>query len=221
MKLGRLVGVIFAAVLAISLCAASLASAAAPEFSSTAKLTTTGGTGVLATATESVTCTANSSAGEITGVHKVGKVVVTFTGCTGKVGSGTACSVKSNGSSAGSVVTKTLSGELGSVTSTEAASGVGLLLLPETTKAFVNLEGTCLEPESSTVEGNIAGEASPIKTSSTTGKLIFTGAAGVQSIKSIGILGTTVKPKLTAFGAIAASENTSDAITFSKAIEVT
>ena len=144
--------------------------------------------------------------------------MVTFSGCSGKEGTKT-CTVKGGGGGEGTVITTTLDGELG--TTTEAPSGVALLLLPTTGHVFVTIEGTCLEPKEAAVEGTIAGEASPIGKYQTTGKLIFGGGAGVQSIKSVVVLGVTVKAKLTAFGSVAASENTSEAITFSKPVEVT
>lgn len=221
MKLSRLVGIALAAIFAISLVAASVASAAAPEFvGGTAKFTTKSGSGTLETAAQKVTCTSDISTGEVNGAHTVGTVVVTFSGCSGKRGTET-CSVKNKGGTLGTVVTNTLDGELGKVAKAEAASEVGLLLLPATGKVFVTLEGTCLEPTSAAVEGAIAGEASPIGKKQTTGSLIFTGSAGTQSIKTIEILGTSKKASLKAFAAESASENVSEEVTYSKEIEVT
>jgi hypothetical protein len=55
---------------------------------------------------------------------------------------------------------------------------------------------------------------------STTSKLIFSGSAGSEKIKAIEVLGLAVKPKLDAFGLVAASEATSEELTFQEVVEV-
>lgn len=221
MKLSRLAGIALATICATSLVAASVASAAAPEFvGGPAKFTAKTGTMVLEASAQTVTCTSGVSTGEVNGTHTVGSVIATFTGCSGKRETST-CTLKNRGGTAGTIVTSTLDGELGKVAKAEAASEVGLLLLPSTGKAFVTLEGTCLEPELSAVEGAIAGEASPIGKKQLTGSLIFKGGAGSQSIKTIEILGVSKKASLKALAAEAASENIGEAVTYAKEIEVT
>jgi hypothetical protein len=221
MKIARLAGMIFGVVLALSLVTVAAASAADPEFKGSTKQTfkTTSGTGTLeSSAGTKIVCTKDGSVGEVQGASKVGKVVVTFTGCNGEEG-GSKCTAQSAGAKTGEIITKTLDGELGLVAKTEAASGVGLLLLPESGKEFVSPEGSCLTK--APVEGSIAGEASPIGVLSTTGKLSYTGSAGSQGIKEITVLGSVVKPKLSAFlGIVAASEDTSEEITYAGKIEV-
>jgi len=215
MKIARLVGLVFAAVLAVAAVSASAAMATAPEFSKTAKFTGAGlGANVLTASTTSISCTGESNTGEITGVKKVGKVVVKFTTCTANSG---ACEAKSTGAKSGEIVTLTLKGELG--ITTQSATGVGLLLEPETTKKFVHIEASCTSPTETEVSGTIAGEASPIKSSQTTGKLVFGVTSGAQNITAINILGTTVKPELEAFG-VKATQATVNDVTYSAAVEV-
>jgi hypothetical protein len=67
-----------------------------------------------------------------------------------------------------------MDGELGSVKPAEAASGVGLLILPTAGTAFVTLEGECLPLSPSPVDGSIAAEVTPVNgTILNDGKLIF------------------------------------------------
>lgn len=224
MKLARLCGLIIGLVLAVNLVAVAVASAASdPEFKDSVKQTfkTSSGTSTLASALQSVTCSSDSGSGEVQGVSKVGNVVVTFSNCVAKEGEKAACTAKTDGGSTGIITTRTLDGELGLVAKAEAASGVGLLLLPETTKVFALISATCLEPALFAVEGQIAGEATPIGVLSTTGQLILTGAVGNQSIKKITVLGTSIAPKLTAFSALQVSESTTESITYNGPIEIT
>jgi hypothetical protein len=211
-----------AAVFAINVIAVASASASSPEFKpGTAQLfTTSSGEGTLENSlgAEKVYCSSDTSHGEVTGSHTVGNVVVTFHNCTGKASSGT-CTAKSSGGTPGTITTGTLKGELGTVKTSEAASGVGLLLAP-VTGSFVTLEGSCLT--TAAVSGSIAGEVTPLNTLSTTGKLIYAGSSGTQTIQSITVLGKVEKPALTAFaGLVSASEATNEAVLFTSAVEVT
>jgi hypothetical protein len=221
MKISRLIGAILAAVFAVGLVMAAAASAAAPEFSpGSGTLSTTSNAGTLEASLgeEKIYCTGDKSVGTITGVHTVGSVVVTFTGCKGKKGK-EECEAHSTGKT-NEIVTNTLKGELGTVATSEAASGVALLLEPASGTAFVTTEGSCLT--TAAVSGKIAGEATPIKSKSTTGKLIFVGSAGAQKITKVNVLSAEVEPKLTAFaGLVSASEATSEEVKFSQVIEVT
>src|SRR5580692_1228748 len=183
MKHARLVTVILTAAITMSVVVGSLvgtgtASASAPEFSpgtpnaftgdgSTSQLETTSGT--------RIHCLNSVSHGEITGAKTVGNLVVVFHNCSSSEGSG--CSIKSTGGPNQSlIITKTMDGELGSVKPQEAASGVGILILPSPGTAFVTLEGPCLLVEPSPVTGSIVGEVTAVNgTASTDGKLIFQG----------------------------------------------
>jgi hypothetical protein len=225
MKLSRLVGLIFAAVLAMGLMAVSAAFASPPEFlpGTPQPFTSDSGTGQLETSTGTkIKCLTDLDKGEVTGPKTVGNVVVIFHNCSSPEGSG--CSVKSEGGPNSSlIITKTLDGELGSVKPSLAASGVGLLLLPTTGTVFVTLEGSCLPLSPSPVDGSVAGETTPINgPSALDGKIIFqgSGAAGVQKISEINVLGTVVKPSLKALGLLESNEITVDLILFSKDVVV-
>jgi hypothetical protein len=184
------------------------------------KFTASSGTGALETAsTSAITCQSDSTTGEITGETKVGSVMLTFSGCHSAEKSG--CTVKGGGAGSGQILTKTLEGEIGSVKTSEATSGVGLLLLPTTGTEFASVEGPCLIAETIPVDGTIAGEVTPINVSSTDSKLIFTGSAGAQKIKAISVLGTTVKPELKALGLLEASETSNELLVFEEAVTVT
>jgi hypothetical protein len=226
MKIARLAGLALMAILAVSAVVASAAFAAGPEFKPSTKqvFNTTSGTSTLVgdNGAETVTCTADSSKGEITGAMSVGKVVVHFTGCKSTGSGGSGCTIKSiNGApAAGEIVTNTLKGELGTVKTTEAASGVALDLEPESGKIFTELEKTTCTKETK-VTGSIAGEASPLNAKQTTGKLIFTTKSGKQAIAAVNLLGAVVmEPELVAYTSTA-TETTNEAITFTSAVEVT
>jgi hypothetical protein len=222
MTISRLLGLIFAAVLAIGLMTATAASAASPEFLPGAlnKFTGESGAGTLESgASEAVTCTDDTTAGEITGPKTVGGVMVTFLGCTSPENGG--CSVDSPGAGSAKILTATLDGELGTVKTTEAKSGVGLYLLPTSGTEFVELLGTCLTVNDAKVDGSIAGEANTVKNGlSLVGSLTFRGSKAVQSIKEINVLGHILKPELKAFGLVGASETTTELLDYEKDVEV-
>jgi hypothetical protein len=222
----RLLGLALIAVLAVSAVAVS-AAFAEPEFKPSTKQSFTGtsGAGTLEDSlSETISCTSDESTGEITGALTAAGIVVTFHGCKGKKGSGgTACTVKStNTTSPGLIITSTLKGTLGLVPTSQAASGVGLLLQPESGSKFVEIEAAACASEAP-VEGSIAGEVGTTKVLSKTGKLIFTGSAGTQNIKNITVKGKGETPALTAFfGAVKASQTTTEETKYgSVAVEVT
>jgi hypothetical protein len=168
--------------------------------------------------TESVSCTSDNSNGEITGPRTIGAVVIVFSGCRG-LGSAGKCTAKSTSAKGGEIVTATLKGELGTVKTSEAASGVGLLLLPASGTSFTTIEGTCLT--AATVSGDVAGEVNPTFTTTKSLNVLLLGKAGMQGIKAINLLGRVEKPSLTAFaGLVAASENTTEVLLFTTAVEV-
>jgi hypothetical protein len=181
------------------------------------------GTTALAVSTGSVTCSHTSiGAPKLTSSDTIGGIVLTSTGCKAKIGT-EECEANSVGASAKTIVTHTLKGELGQVSGSEAASGVGLLLEPTTGKEIAKLAKTSCVSETS-VAGAVAGEFTPVNTGATaklqtTGKLSFAVKSGQQKIKSIILQGTTVKPKLTAFG-LEATEEEGDELTFEEPMEV-
>lgn len=222
MKLYRLAGLICIAVLAVCLVGASAALAAGPTFKPSTKnpFTTSSGVGQLESSSgEKIECKKDTGHGEITGEATVGHVVVVFEECSGKKGT-TTCKVKSKGATGSEeIVIATTKGELGTVATTEATSGTGIYFTPESGKVFTTPEGSCITDAAT--EGSLAGEATPVGSSSTTGKVVFTGAAGNQSIKKITVKGTTSEsPSLTAFGIVGVSENTTETVTYEKAVEV-
>jgi hypothetical protein len=87
MKQLRIIGAVLGAIVVLSAIASATASAAAPEFSAGAagtKFTGKSGAGTLSTkAKGTVSCTADTVTGELTGTtKKQGKATVKFTGCT-------------------------------------------------------------------------------------------------------------------------------------------
>jgi hypothetical protein len=219
MKLSRLVGLVFAAVLAIGLMAVGTASAVAlPLFTPATLNRFTGKSGLSIlenSATKRIDCTSDSSEGEITGPHTVGSVVVTFSGCTSAEGSG--CSVDSGGV-AGQITTNTLSGELGL---TLPVDETGLLLKPASGTTFVKILGTCVTGSPISINGNVIGLSTPNKTLSKTGKLVFAGSGGAQNIKEIDTLAGKIEAKLVAFsGLVTASQTTTEELTYAHAVEV-
>jgi hypothetical protein len=204
MKHTRLASVILTAAIATVLLAApGTASASPPEFSpGTLNIFTgEGSTSTLETSSGTIVeCLTSLSIGEITGPKTVGNLVVTFHNCNGEKGG---CSLKSDsGPNASLIIINKMDGELGSVKPTEAASGVGLLILPTAGTVFVTLEGSCLPLSPTPVDGSIVAEVTPVNgSSSKDGKRIFLGSPkGKQKIKEIIVLGRTVKPTLKAIG---------------------
>jgi len=221
MKIARLAGLMLVAVMAVSLAVAS-AAFAEPEFkpsSGTFKGTST--TGTLKAGGNEINCTADTSSGTITGTTSVGSVTVDFTGCKATNSKKEVCTVKSSGTTTeGLILTKTLNGALGLILPKGSGAGVGLLLLPVTKQEFVTITSTKCTPET-TVEGTVAGEVSPVaKGAQITGKLVFAKGTTGESIKSFDpSVGGKTAPELEAFGA-EASEETTEAITFSTSVEV-
>lgn len=226
MKLSRLFGLIVGVVLAMSLVMVAAASAAAPEFKSSAGFPVLflglSLLGTLESEKQKVECGDDHIHGFILGPHTVSGIEIEFLGCTAKEGEKAGCPAKSPGSATGDIATNLLDGELGAVTTTEAASGVGQLFLPEKGKVFTTIVAACIAPEESAVEGQVAGEVVQLNALVSEQLIVLTGSKGTQSIKSIGILGTTVKPKLTSFGAIPSSEGDVNHLDFPTAkVEVT
>lgn len=220
MKVARLVGLALVAILAVGAMAASSALASPeftilpthPGFTSVAE-----GASVLRGATTSITCANSFTNGEVTSMDTIGKVAVKYTGCV--ITKGT-CTTKVNSltGKTGEIVTNPIKGLLGTVKTSEAPSGVGLLFEPESGKRFVTFTANACSPEATT-NGNVAGEVTPIKKSQPTDKIVLTGSGASQEIKEIVVLGKPVKPELEAFGG-ESSETASDLDTFSSNVEV-
>ena len=212
-------------VLAMSVVTAASASAALPEFKPAVKdlLESSGGSVTWTYATSEITCKNSSSVGtgEVTGARALDKLVVKLTECEsiGALGKGSDCAVKSAGAKEGEIVTNALKGELGTVKTTEAPSGVGLLLEPETGKVWTQLvENACTL--GTKVEGTLAAEVATTGKLQTTNTLVFGTTTGKQSIKEIKLdSGEVVSPKLSIYG-IGLTLGSSFGLTFEKAMEV-
>jgi hypothetical protein len=220
MKIARLVGFVFVAVMALSLAAVS-AAFAKPEFKPTGATFsgTSIGPNILETAGNTITCTANTSSGTISSATLIGNIQVSFTGCKSSKKAGEECTVKSVGGSEGLITTNTLHGVLGLILPSDVP---GLLLLPATTKKFVTIASNKCTAETA-VNGNIAGRVTPFGESVKTGKQFYEpSSTGVgESVKDIDLsTGGLVVPELEAFGK-EASQNTTELIGWSELVEVT
>lgn len=192
------------AVFAISAVAASAASAA-PEFSkSSDTFTTSAGESVLKGTGLTITCKKVSGKGEVTSKTTV-NATASFEGCSGEI----------LGGKCPETISSSLVGTLGEVAESEATSKVGLLFKAKS-GPFSEFKCGSLTIK---VEGSVAGEVTPTKTLSTTGKLIFALNGSAQKIKSITVEGKKEKPSLKAFG-LASTLQSNEENTFAEAIEV-
>jgi hypothetical protein len=215
------------AVLAMSAMAVSAASAATkPEFKpvpTKKKFTITGGVSKWVYGGQEIYCTKTSATGEVIGADTVGNVVVAYSGCKSSGTGGANCPVNSVGAKAGEIAVRTLTGELGTVAPSQAASGVGLRLEPESKNKWFTLEVNKCTP-AETFTGELAAEVPVIGVKQATNKLVLAAApAGGkgEKIKEITLdSGVTEKPELEAFGAIPSLELT-DEVKFEEAVEIT
>jgi len=96
---------------------------------------------------------------------------------------------------------------------------VAIVLLP-VELGFVTILGSCFTKTS--VEGDLAGEVSPVGISVSNGTITFATPSGKQAIKDVDLsTGGLIAPKLSAFGVTTATEQTTEAIEYSKSTEVT
>jgi hypothetical protein len=212
------------AVFAMSAVTAAAASAVKPEFKpvpAKKKFTSTSGGVRWAMGTESITCSSSTIAGEIASATLLGKVVVKFTGCKDPGASKSGCAISSLGAKEGEVVTKALKGELGTVKTSEAASGVGLLLEPETkSTGIATIEKTECRGETRLI-GSLAAEIPTIGKKQSTNGLVFGVTGGKSNIDHITLdSGKEMAPSLEGWGTQLTVEM-SDALTFEEALEVT
>ena len=222
MKATRLAGVAFAAILAVTAIAASTAMAAgAPEFLMLPEhkgfTSVAEGASVLHSATTAISCEHSFSNGEVTGMDTIGKVVVKYTGCVVTKGTCTA-KVNSLTGKTGEIDWNPIKGLLGTVKTSEAASGVGVLFEPESGKRFFTFTANACLPEATT-SGTVAGEVTPIHKLQSTLKIVLAGSGDSQNIKEIIVLGKTVNPEFEGFGG-ELSETATDLNTFSGNAEV-
>ena len=174
---------------------------------------------------ETITCTKDTSTGEITGPKTVGNVKVTYTGCTQGTSKIKCKSIpnpekKSEGTEGKEeeIITNTVEGELGTVSE---GTKVGEALKPVTGDVrFVTIKCGTLNVS---VTGSVIGEVTPINKLQTTGDIVFAANAANTNQKYTeyeNAKGEKISDHLTAF-----TENawlvSADEITFSEAIEVT
>jgi hypothetical protein len=221
MKISRLFGLTLVAVMALGLVVASTAFTE-PEFHPIgAKFTGVGlGLNTLSAAGNTIVCENNTTSGTISNATLVGGVVVTFTGCKSSGTTEKNCTIKSVGAAEGTIVTNTLHGVLGLILPKGTGSGVGLLLLPVTTKKFVVLSSNKCTVETS-VTGNVAGEVRPVGGGLVlNGQLLFQAGTSGESIKDFDLsTGGLLQPALESFGANV-SQTTTEDLDFSPLVEV-
>jgi hypothetical protein len=200
----RTIALALFAVFALSAVATSAASAA-PEFSKAKDtFTTSSGESVLKGTGLTITCKKDTGSGEVTSKTTVNGTVK-FEGCKGEI----------LGNKCPETISSTLVGTLGSVAKAEATSEVGLLFKAKE-GAFAEFKCGSLNFK---VEGSVAGEVTPTKTLSKTGKVIFALNGSAQKIKEITVEGKKEKPSLKAFG-LASTLQSNEENTFAEAIEV-
>jgi hypothetical protein len=212
------------AVLAMSAMAVSAASAATkPEFKpvpTKKKFTITGGISKWVYGGQEIYCTKTSATGEVISADTVGNVVVAYSGCTSSGIGGSNCTVNSTGAKAGEVVIKPLVGELGTVATTQAASGVGLRLQPESKTKWFELVGNSCTVELA-FSGQLAAEVSVTGKKQATNKLVLLDGERGEKIKEITLdSGVSEKPEFVAFGADVSLE-LADEVKFEEAVEIT
>jgi hypothetical protein len=183
------------------------------------KVTGTSGTAKLVAAGDSVTCSSDESSGEVSSATLIGSMVIHFAGCKSAGPEKSNCTAKSVGASEGAIVTSTLHAILGTTLPLpESGSEVGLLLLPSSGKTITELAAnTCTV--ATKVTGTVAGLVEPVGVSQRTEKVIFGVTSGKQNVKDIDLSTGLVAPELVAFGA-AATEETTESLTYEKAVEV-
>jgi hypothetical protein len=138
---------------------------------------------------KTVTCTADTSVGTITGPKTVGKVKVTFTGCKSSI-----FSCNTSGAASGEIVTKELEGEIGLIKA--GSQAVGLDLWPSSRnaaeKAKHEFKALFVEFEcaggfaSAQVRGSVIGEFGTVSQGTKTAQLSYRKISkGKQAIKNL------------------------------------
>jgi hypothetical protein len=231
MKIARLAGLVFVAVMAVSLAVASTASAIPlPLFAPVEGqlVSATSGTSILTGGGDVISCTSSVFHGFVLSSLLIGNAQIHYLGCTATGEAGTVkCTIKSKaaGSGEGLILTNTVHGILGLVLPSGA---IGILFLPTSTssKVFVELEesknGASKCTPATKVEGDIIGGISPIGVSSKTGKTTFALSNKKQEDREIDLthgLGH-VEAELIAFSATSTLSQ-ENLVTFAIATEVT
>jgi hypothetical protein len=181
--------------------------------------TSSGGISTWAYGGNTIECTKTSTTGELTGGQTVGNAIVVFTGCTSSGSGGSGCTVGSLNGKPGEIVTKPLVGELGTVPTSQATSGVGLLLKPESKNKWFTIVGNACTVEE-TFTGELAGEVAVIGKKQATNSLVFAAGTSGAKIKEITLdSGATEKPEFEAFAA-PVSIGATDELKFEESLEI-
>jgi hypothetical protein len=160
-----------------------------------------------------INCKGGTSNGEILSATTIGNLHVVFTGCEAVDGS-SKCNVNSDGAREGEILTNSLTGELGTVATSEAASGVGLLISAGS-HGWTELAGSSCTEESG-MSGTLALEVKVVGKKQVSNELV-----SANKIKKITLdSGKVESPKLDAFSQAVTIEG-QDALTFAEATEVT
>lgn len=182
--------------------------------------TATSGEVKLETASDLISCKKSEASGTLEAPSLAREVNTKLTGCKGedRISKGT-CSVNSTKPKGGTeeILFNLLHGELGRVAASEAASLVGLLLLPPTLGALSEVEGSCLLPKSTAIEGAFIAEVTPVGETHTSSKLGYSLSGGKQKIKKFEGGSTHV---LKAFGVSEAPFSATDEISYEKSGEI-
>lgn len=163
-----------------------------------------------------IACTSNEGKGEVTGETTLGKILLTYHGCTGTK-DGEKCTVKSEGASAEEINTKELTGDLGNVKVSEAESEAGVDLEPSGTAELMQLTGTCVLPCPSMVSGNVIGEIpkSALLEEGSKEEIVFSELSESQKIKKL----EGAEDILTVFGSEGALSS-SEELTFEEEVAI-
>ena len=162
----KIIGLSLVAMLALAAFAAASASASQPSAeleSGTFPVSFTGSGGegtleVLPTPTRTVTCTSNSSKGNIASATTVNKVNVIFKGCTSTGPFGIKVNCSTSGAATGEIISTSLKGSLFYLTAGSNAAGTDLE--PESGTEFAKF--TCGGLETLTVTGSVVGKLTPV-----------------------------------------------------------
>jgi hypothetical protein len=158
-------------------------------------------------------CPKGTVTGEFTGGRNLGNVVVTFTGCIS--GESEECPVNTYGAAPGEIASKALTGELGTVATKEAPTGVGLRLKPEVGNSWWTMVRNSCTGEA-VWAGTLGGEVEVIGKKQTTDKLVFTNGIRKITLDS----GVSEGLELEEDADVASWSNTSE-VTFEEPVEVT
>jgi len=198
MKVIRLAGLMLMAILAMSLMAASAASAGLYLFSTGSVGTLWLGLSLasrLASGKNEVLCTDDHNEGKILNVHLLGPFDITFLGCESTKNGKEFCKANSVGAPAGVILTKTLHALLGV---TLPGNLAGLLVLPTASPVFTEIEENKCTVGTSP-EGTVAGLLLGQQLGHGVTETLVVFVPGDP--KLIDTLNGLVKPKLLSFGA--------------------